>query len=732
QLLGAWGAGLVIWDNSEGLTDSARELLGHWREDCPKACWWLTSQERLGLPDEHPHVVQPLACPGRHTSPALARHAPAVRLIEALVRWRRGGFNPTERELEAMAELAQSLDGIPLALTMAAGRMALLDASTVLERLEDNLAFLRTPLQNEPSFNTHHTKLTRALAYAVDRLTAQERTVWTLCACFIDGFDVEAIEQIAEPYVEDTMMVLDTLEHLEQRFLLHRHGGSLRLTMLGALRHFAGAELKRKAMWTTVRDRHAAWFAERGFAFSLQASLNTASLDWLLRERLNLTAALEHTRQRSAQPDQDAALAALEQFVRLTAALRSAHLRSRIFAFPDDHLETALALARPHMDKLPSRLKGYFLVLVANARKTHNPKQALPLIDEALDYAQHAEDRFLEAALRGSRANHFIATGAFDKARNSLDLMLPLLDHPVARARTMMNLAVLHMNAGESHEAAPLLEEATQVFQDNAIHASLGTAHLNLSLVTTTLGRHAAALEHLEQSETLAAEQGNTWLQARTALQRLNLMAQLGRCRNLTPEELAQRIGAIQGLIAHSQDTKLTALLHHNIAQIHMEHEAYDRAIAHYTRALQADNKVHPLLAMSQVGLGLAHLLNVSSADAGEALEQAVATAGQANVLEAQRDAWLGLTLLYSVGLELNRAQACLDQARALKEDALLHLGEASIALGRARELDPSYAAPVCGPYLDEAVASLRLVFKPGSDTTHSIPTYRQNARMLL
>ncbi|MEL6181118.1 MAG: helix-turn-helix domain-containing protein, partial [Myxococcota bacterium] len=485
-----------------------------------------------------------------------------------------------------------------------------------------------------------------------------------------------------------------------------------------------------------VRDRHAAWFAEHGFATSLKANLDAASLDWLLHERLNLVAALEHTRQQATRPDNDTAQTALEQFVRLTTALRCAERRSRAFAFPAEHLETALGMARPHMDKLPPRLKGYFLILVVAACFVHTPKRALILIEEGLGYAQQTEDRFLEAALRGSRANHFIAIGAFDQARSSLNRVLPLLEHPVARANTMMNLAVLKMETGKiqaSQEAALLMEKAAAVFQDNAIHTSLCNAHLNLSLVYGDLGRHAKAFEHVEQCETLAAELGHTWLQARTALNRLNFQAQWSRCRGLTPKKLAQRIDTIQNLIAQSHDPHLTMLLHQNVAQIHMEHKAYDRAITSYTRAIHANNSIkYRLLACSWIGLGLAHLLHVSPGQAREAFEQGLAVATEAHMVDIQRGAWLGLTLLHSIRLELEQAQLCFDHARSLEEDGLLHLGLASLALGRARERDPTYADHACAAYLDEAVASLHLVFKPDSDTAHRILTHQQYPRMML
>ncbi|MEL6180816.1 MAG: AAA family ATPase, partial [Myxococcota bacterium] len=573
-------AQLLVFDNCELLSPEARTLLARWRDANPEQTWWMTSQEPLGLTGAHHHLIRPLTCAAPDASLDEVRQSEAVTLMEALVRWRRGdGFISNTRELREMARVVQALDGIPLALTMAAGRMTLLDAGTVLERLQQDLGFLRRPLGER---SAHHTTLRRAIDHSVHRLTPQERTIWLQCAVFEGSFTVEAAEGIVAP-LPGSPPILDVLEDLEQRFLLHRTEPD-RISLLQSLRTFALQELEREEARGDIDDRMAAWFAQAAADHSLYAGLDRRAAAWLRRERLNLDRAIHHARARlNNATTSEVVTIHLKRVVQLTLGLHMGRIRKYTLTSSEDRLEPALRLARAHSQNIEPRWLAYLLTCVASKRTRQGDNVTpLGLNTEALELSHQTEDAFLKAVLWSSRSTYFIASGNLEQARTTAERALNFLDAnttaTVARARIGMNLALLDARHGLPHTAINRLTEAIEQFEKHGLSTSVGVAYLNRSRAYVLLGQPAAAAAELDHAQAAFERIGNLWGIARVALQRLYHRAQFAPLASAEP--LQGLMEQAHACVAEGGGPVEEQMLHDHMARLCLEQGSSAQALA--------------------------------------------------------------------------------------------------------------------------------------------------------
>ncbi|MBH25541.1 MAG: hypothetical protein CMH57_14045 [Myxococcales bacterium] len=704
---------LLIFDNGEGLSDASRRLLDAWlAARRPDTRWWMTSQEPLGLAAEHTDTLAPLPLPAPDASLDAARQTPAVALIEALVRWRRGRFDPTRDEVEGLVQLAHELDGLPLALTMAAGRMTLLDAGHVLERIEHNLAFLKTPLGSHAA---HHSTLNRALEYAVARLTPEELRVWCLCACFSGGFTVEALEHLAQE------VALDALEVLEHRFLIQRltpHGAP-RLALLDTLRRYALRELSLAGELDDARDRHAAWCAQHAASHLLRVATEPQALQPILTERLNLEAALGHLREtldaRPGDPTQTT------QALQIATALHVAQREANTFILPEDHLEQALAWARRCEQPLPPLWMAHLLHHMAIERKARPTEAFMPLSDEALELARRAGDATLTGDILRRRADHHIARCEDEAAQEALRQAFNVLTHPILRAQAQMSLAVLMMNTTDEarlRQVPPLLDEVIAACEEHHDPLTLAKAHLNQSLTCRMLGDTQRTSHHIERSVAIFTSLGHLWGTARSSIQRLDFMAQLGQC-HLPADALRELVEETRRLVALAEDPQLTALMETNIAQIHLERGDYTTAIALLRDQLPLmegwDQRDVVRTALTLIIAETLQLTQGSSVNPTPDDWERLWADLRDSPLEWQRcQAWLWLTLLHSVSLDRPRAEEAYAQLQGVIDDpSYLRFARGALALGRARALDPLCLDPACAALLEETLDGLRAFTHP-------------------
>ena len=231
---------LLVFDNFEHVIEAA-PLLARIAEECPGTRLLVTSRERLNLDME-----QLLPLVGLDTPPAqyadekLLRESPAVQLFLDRARAVDPAFEPSLRELQAIAEIAARLDGLPLAIQLAAARSRALRPLAMLPRMEQRLGLLTGGARGSPE---RHLTLRRAIAWSYDLLEPEERALLRALSVFRSSFSLNAAEAMREAICDDRVGTLDALEALINKSLLRQtmsDTGEPRFDLLETIREFAG------------------------------------------------------------------------------------------------------------------------------------------------------------------------------------------------------------------------------------------------------------------------------------------------------------------------------------------------------------------------------------------------------------------------------------------------------------------------------------------------------------
>ena len=257
---------LLALDNLEHLVESASELSALLASS-PKLTLLVTSREPLHLSGEHEYPVPPL------------NEAVAVALFIERARQHEPGFEP----VDAVSDICRRLDGLPLALELAAARVKVLTSPQILDRLAQSLDFLTTGARDAPA---RHRTLRATIEWSYELLSSEEQTLFARLAVFAGSFGLEAAEAICEAE-------LDTLASLVDKSLL-RQTGQGRFFMLATIREFSVDRLGDSQERDALRDTQAKHF--RDFAEERRKASrygDPSVLDELDLEYDNLRAALE-------------------------------------------------------------------------------------------------------------------------------------------------------------------------------------------------------------------------------------------------------------------------------------------------------------------------------------------------------------------------------------------------------------------------------------------------------
>ncbi len=243
---------LLVLDNCEHILDEAARLVETLLGECESVTILATSREALDVPGEWPWPVPPLD---------LGPKSSAVALFVERARVAAPGHNLDE-ELEAIVEICQRLDGIPLAIELAAARVRSMSVAQVRDRLDDRFRLLTG---SRRSMERHQT-LRNAVQWSYDLLDEAERTVLRRASVFVGGFTLAAAAVCGRDAARDLdeFEVLDLVDSLVRKSLLQveRAATELRYTMLETIRQFCQELLVESVESDDVRARHAAYYAD--------------------------------------------------------------------------------------------------------------------------------------------------------------------------------------------------------------------------------------------------------------------------------------------------------------------------------------------------------------------------------------------------------------------------------------------------------------------------------------
>ena len=234
---------LLIFDNCEHLIQASADLANAILRAAPRVSILASSREALRVPGELSYSVLPLALPRRDDDLDALFSSTAVRLFVERAQSHNPTFALTEHEAPAVVELVARLEGIPLALELAAARVRLMSVADINVRLRDRYKLLtgggRVLLERQQTL--------RALVdWSYDLLNESERTVLNRLAVFVGGFDLEAAEQVCGAEPLEPSGVLDLLGSLVEKSLVmpDQHERGMRYRMLETIRDYAREKLE--------------------------------------------------------------------------------------------------------------------------------------------------------------------------------------------------------------------------------------------------------------------------------------------------------------------------------------------------------------------------------------------------------------------------------------------------------------------------------------------------------
>ncbi len=284
---------LLALDTFEHVVDAApliAKLLG----DCPNLTILVTSREILSLRLETVFEVQPLPIPGVGDGLDAIRSKDAVSLFVERVRDKRPGFAVTKDNSDAIARICRRLDGLPLAIELAAAHGALLEPEELEVRLAGSLDFLKYTRRD---LNPRHRALRQTIAWSDATLSEPQRRLLRCVSVFSGGFDIEAAEAVVHHLDAVDHDVLDGLESLVAKSLLQRRDalGRPRLRMLDTIREYSFEGLAASPDHALVLAGHAAHYDAVVAAASshLLGEGQRPHVEQLFLESGNIRAALE-------------------------------------------------------------------------------------------------------------------------------------------------------------------------------------------------------------------------------------------------------------------------------------------------------------------------------------------------------------------------------------------------------------------------------------------------------
>lgn len=516
---------LLVLDNCEHVLDSAPELaalLAHARG----LAFLATSRERLRLSLEQVVEVRPLPLPLVEARPTELRRAPAVALFVQRAALQRPDYRPGPAEIRAIAELCRELDGLPLAIELAAGRAEAGDPGDRRRQPRQRLD-LATDMRDVPE---RHRSLRDAIEWSVDLLTADDLHLFRDLAVFADGWDTGASARVHDRPVE---LAEAGLQRLASASLITGAPAarSPRWRMLETIRDYATELLVVSGDASELRHRHAEHYLART-TDAPRYTLYPSNEDWNQQVNVdygNLVAALRWAR------DHDTVV-----FRRLTAALWPYwHERllaneglawveeaARADAQPDTALDAELALGRCYLLStlgydLPSLEAGrHALALFQSNGGRHGEAMALQRLAlwschagqyrDALELAQRAlacwEALFHQPGLAWSHGDYafILAThGQFAAANAQLNLAEPLYlaaDNQRGLMRVATERGMTALLEGDLGRAVANLHDSIELGRDLPHNFIFPATLFYLGLAYLFMGRAAEALSYQQQS----------------------------------------------------------------------------------------------------------------------------------------------------------------------------------------------------------------------------------------
>jgi len=490
---------LIILDNAEQVLGAVAELADAVIRSCPRVCVLVTSREPLGISGEHVFRVPGLAVPPADlAAPDRLAAFESVQLFAEHAALQRRGFTVDDASAAAVAAICVRLDGIPLALELAAARLGSLSVSEINARLDQRFRLLTTG--NRTALPRHRT-LRALIDWSYDLLGPEERSVFDRLSVFAGSWTLDAAEAVASGGDVAEWQVLDLLASLVGKSLVQAEviHGSTRYRLLETVRHYAAERLALRAdsdlrdVRVAHRDHYLA--VAEAAAAHLTGPDQGSWLDRLDADQANLRRAGEHA---VGDPDGTALVLRLGVALYRYSIVRSQQQQALELLVP--------AVRRPTADADPG-LFAAALVTAAHTACWVDIAAARHLAEQAVQVTrQLGDDRLLSRALAALCTACYFA--------GEPEAGLPFGQESVERARRLGDDVLLAESLAhyflivDPARSPQLVGEAIACTERSGDHLYNCLLHNNAGLHALLTGNIAAARAHLEPVAQAARQVG--------------------------------------------------------------------------------------------------------------------------------------------------------------------------------------------------------------------------------
>jgi predicted ATPase len=489
---------LVILDNCDHVVPECAEVAGTVISDCPGVRLWATSREPLGLEGESIIALRPLDVPP--DTVATARHAvdyEAVGLFAAVAGQMVRGFAVDDGNFRDICQVCRRLDGLPLAIELAAARSQVLTPAQIRARLDDRFRLLTSAGRRRLSpFQT----LRSALEWSYELLDARSRELLRQIAVFADTASLEALAFAGE---WDEAELLDLLQGLVSKSLVtvERRTSDARYGLLESIRAYVLEAAVDSEWLAAVEQRRLCWYlqlAEQAQS-AMRGPTQVQAVDAIRGEHKNLVAALEWA---SEQGDTDAVQ-------RMAAWLWEPWFRAGRWTEAHTWIDRALSFSRRAETPILVQLllgRGYLATFSGTFDEAREALDACMLVTTRSGDVKGQTLTFVHAGIMEAQQ------GDLDTAQVTLETALTLArqaGNPVLVERCLVNLGIVALRSGDPIRAVPLFEEALPLSRSRGDPSSELILMNNLTQLAIDQGDYQRAedlLEHIRQLDCVDAD----------------------------------------------------------------------------------------------------------------------------------------------------------------------------------------------------------------------------------
>ena len=479
---------LIVLDNCEHVRDACADLATGLLARAPNLHILATSRVTLGVAGEVDYAVPPLTVPNRRDDPGSVGAFDAVSLFLERARARRPSLVDDPATLAAAARIVWDLDGLPLAIELAAARAKALTVADIAARLDDRFRFL---VSWRRLSSARHRTLAEAMAWSFDLLDPEAQGLLADLSVFAGSFDLDAV---AEASLDgDRARALDIVQRLVDASLVILEAGShegSRYRLLETVRQYGAERLAASGRRDAAMRAHAAYFAGVAEASPTKGSEQARGMARLDLERDNLRVAIDHTIELDDRVLQRRITAALWRYWQVRGDLAEGYARlSATLAKGED--------AAP--DQYPNAVLGAGMLAWAMGRYEEGKQHGMEMLRLAAESGS-IRQAYVGNRLLGNiafRERDFETSDAY--SLRALDLARQD-DDPIEIMMAELNHAVLLMDWGRMEPAVDRLEQALEGARALGHAEGAALALLNLGEAAFLLGRDDAARVRFDEA----------------------------------------------------------------------------------------------------------------------------------------------------------------------------------------------------------------------------------------